>query len=665
MSQPIRLTRRALLARLGATGASAAAMALWDPVRAAAAGRAQVAAAVDPTGTTLELSIRKPAGTGYVKLVEAEGYPQVLREDLIAARSGRESRRVAVASIVHLTDIHLVDAQSPARVEFTDRLSATFESAFRPQETMSAQVGSQMVDRVNSLARGPITGRPFDVAVSTGDNIDNQQLNELEWFMTLLDGGTLTPNSGDPDAYEGVQDATIGLGYYNNYWHPDEPPGANPADSYKALQGFPELPGLLDASIAAFDAAGLSIPWYSTYGNHDGLLQGNAPGELPGGVAPFDAVATGPVKVTAVATAFEPTDLSSAISSLPTVVEDPLVLADPGLVRFVTADAARRAVTAAEWIQRHLDSPATPGPVGHGYTDEMVAARQLYYTFPIAEAVLGISLDTISHGGYADGSMGDAQLAWLERELIGAHSSYYDTAGTKVTTSNDDRLVVLFSHHNLFTLENPFPDPFAPTDARRGFAVLQEMLRRFPNVVLWVNGHSHVNRITPVPDPTGQTGGLWEVSTAAHIDWPEHARLVEITDNCDGTLSIFGTLIEHAAPAAVEVTDPASATVAELASLSRELSANEPQARSTALGAPTDGNVELVIRAPFSVCAPTTTTTAGGGSDGRLAGTGGDAGSLLFGAAAASAAAGAALALRRRTTSPPPDGGGAQSGAAS
>ncbi|MGH9274483.1 MAG: TIGR03767 family metallophosphoesterase, partial [Acidimicrobiales bacterium] len=607
-----RLTRRALLARLGATAAASSVAGLWDPVRAAATGRAQVAATTDPTGTTLELSIRRPSGTGYLKLVEADPYPQILRQDLIGAKTGRDGRRVALASIVHLTDVHLVDAQSPARVEFTDRLPGPFSAAFRPHETLSTQVASAMVERVNAIAAGPVTGRPFDVAVSTGDNIDNQQRNELEWFMTVLDGGTLVPNSGDPDRYEGVQDATIGLGYYNNYWHPDPPPLSNPDDGYKSAFGFPELPGLLDGAIVEFDTPGLGIPWYSAYGNHDGLLQGNAPGELPGGVHPFDAVATGPLKITAVGTALDPADLSSALSSLPGLLADPTVLAQPGLVRVVTPDADRGVATLANWIQRHLDSPDDPGPAGHGYTADMIASRQLYYSFPVSDSVLGICLDTINHGGYADGSLGDMQLAWMEQQLITAHSSYVDTAGTTVTTGNDDRLVVLFSHHNLYTIGTPFPDPFTPTDPRRGFDVLQAILRRFPNVVAWVNGHSHVNRITPVPDPTGQTGGFWEISTAAHIDWPEHARLVEIVDNCDGTLSIFGTLIEHASPASVDITDPSSASVTQLASLSREMSANEPQASMAALGAPTDRNVELLIRSPFTVCSPAAPTPAPG-----------------------------------------------------
>ena len=69
-----------------------------------------------------------------------------------------------------------------------------------------------MVRAVNDVqARRIAAGRaPLAFAVSTGDNVDNQQGNELEWFRTGLDGGRLTPNSGGPE-YEGVQSPTWGI----------------------------------------------------------------------------------------------------------------------------------------------------------------------------------------------------------------------------------------------------------------------------------------------------------------------------------------------------------------------------------------------------------------------------------------------------------------------
>jgi metallophosphoesterase (TIGR03767 family) len=247
-------------------------------------------------------------------------------------------------------------------------------------------------------------------------------------------------------------------------------------------------------------------------------------------------------------------------------------------------------------------------------------------------------MDTVNHGGYADGSIGAAQMAWLEARLIEASGRYRDTGGTEVRTGHADQLVMLFSHHNKGTLANPVPDPANPAEQRLTFTHLHALLQRFPNVIAWVNGHTHVNRINPVPDPSGYTGGFWEITTAAHVDYPEHARLVELVDNHDGTLSLFTTIVEHAAPAAA---DPLDLSVLGLASISRELSANDPQVDPVSkLGVPTDLNVELVVRAPFDPHPPPSSSDRSG-----IARTGID---LEVPLVVGGAAMAGALALRRR-----------------
>jgi metallophosphoesterase (TIGR03767 family) len=636
-----RVSRRRFLGGVGAATAAGWLPGLWTPARAAAA-RSTLAIAAHPAGTTLERTVELPSGVGYRRLTEGPGWPIVVREDLVAGHAGREERRRPVAAVVHLTDVHVCDTQSPTRVEFTDPVGPPLDAAFRAQETLTTQVSEAMMTQLRLIGRGPVTGRGYDCAVSTGDNIDNQQHNELDWFMTLLDGGDIVPDSGDPTRHEGVQDDDF-LFYDTYYWHPDEPPALRPDDDYKTVRGFPTIPGLLDDARTGFNAGGLPVPWFSTYGNHDGLLQGNAPGELPPDVRAFDAIATGPLKVIGPPVGLDATALVNLMIADPVAGALSLVTAP---ARPVTADPRRRAVSVPEWIQRHLDSPATPGPSGHGYTPEMVESRQVYYTFDVSPEVLGISLDTVNHGGYADGSIGAKQLAWLEQRLVEAHARYFDPGGAEVRTGNADRLVVLFSHHNLYTLENTIPDLFDPADARLGFTALQALLSRFPNVIAWVNGHSHLNRITPVGDPSGRTGGFWEISTAAHIDYPEHARIVEIAANCDGTISIFGTVIDHAGPAQVPYDDR---SLLGLASLSRELSANEPQlAVLDKLGRPEDLNVELLVRAPFDVCpAPPAAPAVVVAPNDTLPPTGG---SLTPALVAGGAALAGAVALRRRAT---------------
>jgi hypothetical protein len=111
-----------------------------------------------------------------------------------------------------------------------------------------------------------------------------------------------------------------------------------------------------------------------------------------------------------------------------------------------------------------------------------------------------------------------------------------------------------------------------------------------------VNG-TPTSTASPPPRPgRAHHGGFWEVNTAAHIDEPQHARIVELVDNGDGTLSIFGTLIDHAGPVRPSYDDLGPLA---LAGHARELSYNDPQASEGKLGGPGDRNVELLLKRPF------------------------------------------------------------------
>jgi hypothetical protein len=145
---------------------------------------------------------------------------------------------------------------------------------------------------------------------------------------------------------------------------------------------------------------------------------------------------------------------------------------------------------------------------------------------------------------------------------------------------------------------------------------VRDLLLRFPNVVLWVNGHTHRNTVIPHRAPNG--GGFWEVNTAAHIDWPQQSRVVELVDNQDGTLSIFGTILDMAAPAARprRLDNPTS-----LASLARELAGNDWQSRARPVpgedgrrGSIQDRNVELLVPTPFPINATRDLALAAGTS---------------------------------------------------
>jgi metallophosphoesterase (TIGR03767 family) len=550
-------------------------------------------------GTTLERTLLRgqPGVGGYRPIVAGPGEPHLIRDDLVGnTPRNRHDHRRAIAAFGQLTDMHILDAQSPARVEFLDRYNdpgspfasvLPFQSSWRPQEMLTAQVAEAMVQAINRVRRAPVTGLPLSFTISTGDNVDNTQHNELRWQIDLLDGGTVRPDSGNLTRFEGVMDQAS---YDLNYWHPDGAPAGQPTDLPTSTYGFPHLPGLLDATRRPFEATGLRMPWLSVFGNHDGLVQGNVPSN------PIIAgLATGPVKFIGLPAGTNIIQLALGLQA-----GDPaaLQLLFSGPFRLVTPDQDRRPLSRQETIAEHFNT--TSHPDGHGYRAQNQTSGKAYYAFD-SGVVRGLVLDTVNPFGGSEGSVDAEQLTWLTAELAAGSSRYLDASGAVVKHRVRDRLLVIFSHHSIGSMTN------AAGIGRILGPAVRDLLLRFPNVVLWVNGHTHRNTVRPYGRVAGAAiaGGFWEINTAAHIDWPQQARVVELMDNGDGTLSVFGTLIDHAAPLSPGHGTPDSPL--DLASLSRELGANDWQNdfsnphEDGRRGAVEDRNVELRVLAPFKL----------------------------------------------------------------
>lgn len=568
------------------------------------AGQAATPVSLAPHTTLTRTAALGPArvsGLPYRRLEPAGGWPLLARSDLLPTNPAPATNRTPLVAFAHLTDIHIVDAASPGHPAFVRQYpggfaGADFTSGFRPQETLTTHVVDTMIRRLNAIGGGPVSGRPFDFAISTGDNADSRGCHEQRQLLTAFNGGPVYFNAtGLP--YAGMQDNATDqpAETYDAYWHPEPPPGPFEDDAWKRKHGFPTLDGFLDAISTPIAAAGLAMPWYGGYGNHDAILMGvlpdqSAPARLLTAVAPSDQML---VAVPAGMT------IEAFLTQLVTATEaEVLALIKAMHRRTVPAAESRASFSKREFIELHLAEAGRFGPSGHGFSQQNLDQNTAYYQFELAPGIAGFMLDTTNGNGGPDGSLDPGQAAWLEQELVRVHGRYLSPDGQWIETRHQDHLVVLFSHHNSITFDNLTPDPGKTSGDRLDWAAFLALIRRFPNVILWVNGHTHTNRIWAHADSSGRTNGFWEINTAAHIDYPQQSRIIEIIDNGNGVLSITGVMVDAGDPDLIPTGPPYD--TATLAALAQELAANDPATNVPfRLGNVTDLNVELFIPRPF------------------------------------------------------------------
>jgi 3',5'-cyclic AMP phosphodiesterase CpdA len=422
-----------------------------------------------------------------------------------------------LARIVHVSDTHVCDAESPARLEYLDRLSDPDSiyrlrlgevGTYRPQEILTVQVLTSLVESINAYAD------ELDAVIVTGDLIDNAQANEQSWCAQVLDGGRIEPWSGDPQVSQWVG-SREGSPWDARYWHPDGPVAGSGDDMPTARFGYPRIPGLVEAARRPVVSPGVSVPWYAVPGNHDALLQGTVAPD-----ADLRSLAVGDRRITGLPPGGSPLLTLEGVAPL-------------GPARYVHTSSSPSVPIASDDRRRLLDP------------DEL--------TSPWVRDVGGvrfIAMDTVNPYGGWQGSIGSAHLAWLRDAL----------------EQSQDRYVIVTSHHPSWCLTNAY----TRGEPRHLAAEVVHLLLDNPHVIAWFSGHVHAH--ASLWHERADGSGFWEITTASMIDWPQQARVIEII-RAEGGLAMRSSLLDHAAP--VEWSADALDDHRGLASISRVLSAND------------------------------------------------------------------------------------------
>ena len=461
--------------------------------------------------TTSELvfpyEILKFAPNGYGEWHYGPGIDAGKRLDLMPTTytltSATNSARLL--NFFTITDIHITDEESPVQAIWAGYEGGN-SSAYSPVMMLTTQVLDAAVQTINALHQL----KPFDFGLSLGDDANGSQYNELRWFIDVMDGKNITPDSG-------VKDDPV-AGPYNDY-----------QDDYKA---------------AGLDK---SIPWYQTLGNHDHSWLGSYPvtdyfrklytgtdilllgdfmadgpdartdfmGSIDGRTPNGDIIGVGPV----------------ANFMVDDVITTPTILA---------ADANRHPLSRSEWMNEFFTT--TSNPPGHGFTQANITSDTAHYSFePKSNLPLKVIVidDTYSYNpatmatdydlkgqGYFD----QARLDWLLGELDKGQA--------------EGKLMIISAHLPVDIIS------YGATNPPITSAALLTKLSAYPNLIMWISGHRHRNAIVPRPsiDPayTSKEYGFWEVETASLRDFPQQFRTFEILRNSDNSISIMTTDVDPA-----------------------------------------------------------------------------------------------------------------------
>ena len=457
------------------------------------------------------------------------------------------------------TDCQMTDSESPALVAKNKVMGAP---AFREHGALIPQLLDALIRTANHFAQK----RPFDVVFSLGDALEDTQQNELDWWQTLVNGGTVSPDSGARD------DVVPG-------------PGNDANDPFTA-QGFAK-----------------GTPWIEAIGNHDILVNGNFPAGLiadanaaPDINAALQAKISGlglslpGVGTASVHPAFYPPALRGEFRVRMDAF-DPKQLPDMKTEvsqlqpKEIPTDPGRVALGHCGFIARNQDAAGLPA--GHGFSQQNVSDCTGWFTY---EPVPGLALRIVSldFGPVEGGSQGILTRPHVNGELD--QQKAYDPRWDQIAfldaelakAAQDHVALIVLSHQpsdslvtsSLLTMfENLIEDSPVLLDLWHKWVGVpvealdtvpfRQKLAASPNVIAHFCGHTHHNAIAAIcPDGTalaadqagrckpgtaGETG-YWEITSAAVADFPHQGRLFEAVHVAGRRAALYLTVLDARIP---------------------------------------------------------------------------------------------------------------------
>ena len=433
---------------------------------------------------------------GYGVWKFGPGLPYDKRLDLMPDGYNGAKNDAKLLHFFTVSDIHLTDKESPAQAIYFG-LKGGIISAYSAIMLYTTHVLDAAIQTVNEISKK----NKIDFGISLGDDANNTQYNELRWFIDVLDGKEINPDSG-------IKDDPI-PGPLNDY-----------QDVYKA--------GGLDKS----------IPWYQAMGNHDHFWMGtNPPNDNLRQVYVGDEILQmGNIFIPG---GFHKKDFYMGVLDGSTVYGDvkcygPVSTTTPIKV---PADKNRRSLIRNEWIGEFFNS--TTEPKGHGFSKENAESGFANYSFePKSDLPLKMIMlddtqnnDDIDAGGYGHGTLDKERYEWLISELDKGQS--------------EGKLMIIAAHIPI-GVEKPGSFIGWWENAYVTEENLIAKLNSYPNLIMWIAGHRHVNKVQAFksPDPTKPELGFWQVETSSLREYPQQFRTFEILRNSDNTISILTTDVD-------------------------------------------------------------------------------------------------------------------------